>query len=941
MLETESYSSDWSQLLDDMPNEPGNVVTPRTQTVTAGATGSGSIPISSSLASSNKTTASKGGSSSSTGTPNNSGNKGRFPFWILLLLLLLGGSASAAAGVNPVYRALQIVGIEAKDGRDGTNGIDGADGRDGKVIKQTNIISSNSSVTGSGSGSDGADGADGTNGADGADGAAGTNGADGADGTNACISGLCVSRQTTSPGTQESGNINIDGAVLATQIGINDTTPSDTLTVDGTVSASGHSAFGGETVDGYTNGSDGLSATSSNSTTMIVVEELTSITGSGMNRQAVAAGLVLNPGAAPVYNQISGVGGGVEIASGNTQNFTGNLSGYGGGFIHSGTGAVTFASSYNAGMLNLSTGTITNGNSFNSNVINLNAGGTVTNAHGLQASVINLGTITNNYGVKINTPTNGGTVTNNYGLYVADQSSVGSSITLNIYSAGVTSNNFFQGFVGIGSIAGPLDGQVHIVNDGSGNSFKVSDTDYADTSPFVINSTGQVGIGTTALGNRKLRVDGAIEASKVFFRAGADNDLYSSIFYDGADNMKYTAYDAHTFFTESGSGLTQKMIIDGNGNVGIGVDTPGVKLDVNGVIRGTKFSGVSGSTTWLSSDGSNTGLFVTDAANPQTGANRSFHVTTGAGESVPAFSVTGGGAANAVAVVKGAASQTADLQQWQDSSGNVLGSIGASGAMVLDSRTASTFLYIANNNANKQLRLGTTTSATSNWNIENSSGTMFFYNASAGGDTSIDLYDNTNVGIGTNFGGSAVKLTVKDSASAGAVLRLTNTAGTCDHTPGAVTETVSCSSDARLKTDISSAADVLSEINGLNVYDYTIIATGQKATGLIAQDVMQTNPEMVHMGEDGYYKVDSYNSWKLLKGIQELSSNIDNLQSTFTTALEQTNGNLEQTNQKLADLGLRVDDLSATLQSYADQLADHNQRIQSLEAKVQQLEQAN
>ncbi|MEK6949190.1 MAG: hypothetical protein AABX34_03145, partial [Nanoarchaeota archaeon] len=40
-------------------------------------------------------------------------------------------------------------------------------------------------------------------------------------------------------------------------------------------------------------------------------------------------------------------------------------------------------------------------------------------------------------------------------------------------------------------------------------------------------------------------------------------------------------------------------------------------------------------------------------------------------------------------------------------------------------------------------------------------------------------------------------------------------------------------------------------------------------TGVIAQDLIDKYPELVHMDNDGYYMVDGMNSWKLVKAIQE------------------------------------------------------------------------
>lgn len=765
-----------------------------------------------------------------------------WPVLLLLLALFTVVGVSAQSGVLFTVYDDSVQAVKLVAGPRGPAGVAGANGANGL---------------------NGLNGTIGKDGASGANGVAGAAGAQGVPGSNDCISGICVSRQATSPGTQETGNINIDGKILASQVGVN-VTPTNTISVGGTVDVSGHSAFGGDTVNGYTSESDGLSGTTSNITTMIVSEELTSITGSSINRQALAAVLKLNPGAAPVYNQINGVGGGVEIASGNSQNFTGNLSGYGGGFIHSGTGTVTFGTSFNAGMLNLSTGTVSTANAFNSNVINLNAGGTLTNAHGLQTNVINLGTITNNYGIKINTPTNGGTVTNNYGLYVADQSSVGSTISLNLVSAGLTSNNWFQGSVGIGNITGPLDGHVHIVNDGSGNSFKVSDTAYGDTSPFVIDSDGDVGIGTA---------------------------------------------------------------------------TPGYKLDVNGGARMSSINNITGDDFYINSGGNQVHI----AGNGGT----AFRVYSG-GSALPAASAFAVDAAQTGLLVKGAASQSANLQEWQNSAGTVLSSIDENGYLgigtsdpqyelhISQNATWTSSLAITHTTPGKTLNLSTTGGATSSWNLENASGLLYFYNTSLS-ETSLELQDNGNVGIGTNFGSAGAKLHIKEDTDT-TVLRLQDSDGTCDLNPESGSLTTTCSSDERLKSNITDAASVLSEINGLKIHDYTVIASGQQTTGLIAQEVINTHPEMVHMGEDGYYKVDSYNPWKVLKGIQELSTNADDLQTTFTTALEKTNGDLSATNDILSALGLRVDDLSDKLEEFATRLSEHDDRLNAQETRIQSLE---
>ena len=62
------------------------------------------------------------------------------------------------------------------------------------------------------------------------------------------------------------------------------------------------------------------------------------------------------------------------------------------------------------------------------------------------------GTVTNNYGVYIDTPNVSGTwtMTNNTGLYIADQSAYGAASARNINSAGANSTNYFEGKVVVG-----------------------------------------------------------------------------------------------------------------------------------------------------------------------------------------------------------------------------------------------------------------------------------------------------------------------------------------------------------------------------------------------------------------------------------------------------------------------------------------------------------
>jgi hypothetical protein len=127
---------------------------------------------------------------------------------------------------------------------------------------------------------------------------------------------------------------------------------------------------------------------------------------------------------------------------------------------------------------------------------------------------------------------------------------------------------------------------------------------------------------------------------------------------------------------------------------------------------------------------------------------------------------------------------------------------------------------------------------------------------------------NGNVGI-ANTSPSHL-LHVGTSSASGIVMELQNSSGACTYNPGASSVTVSCSSDIRLKTDIQDSKDALAWIDALRIRDFTVKATGERKTGVVAQEVLLTYPDMVHKDEHDTYLVDEPNPWKLARTIQEL-----------------------------------------------------------------------
>jgi hypothetical protein len=141
----------------------------------------------------------------------------------------------------------------------------------------------------------------------------------------------------------------------------------------------------------------------------------------------------------------------------------------------------------------------------------------------------------------------------------------------------------------------------------------------------------------------------------------------------------------------------------------------------------------------------------------------------------------------------------------------------------------------------------------------------------------VTIESGGNVGIANTS--PAYLLHVGNASASGIVMELQNSSGACTYNPGASSVTVSCSSDMRLKSDIQDSKDALAWVDDMRVRDFTVKATGERRTGIVAQEVMLKHPEMVQKNAEGTYLVDEPNPWKLVKAIQEQQGKIDKQQN--------------------------------------------------------------
>ena len=112
-------------------------------------------------------------------------------------------------------------------------------------------------------------------------------------------------------------------------------------------------------------------------------------------------------------------------------------------------------------------------------------------------------------------------------------------------------------------------------------------------------------------------------------------------------------------------------------------------------------------------------------------------------------------------------------------------------------------------------------------------------------------------------------------------VNIQSSTGTLDCTTLYATGNVTAYSDARLKKDLEVIPNALDKVTKLTGYTYTRIDSGDRQSGLIAQDIQKVLPEVISE-KDGYLGVSYGNMVGLLvEAIKELKSEIDTLKAKY------------------------------------------------------------
>jgi hypothetical protein len=183
--------------------------------------------------------------------------------------------------------------------------------------------------------------------------------------------------------------------------------------------------------------------------------------------------------------------------------------------------------------------------------------------------------------VNIDITGNAATVTN--GLYTTN---IGT--TVQAYDADTTKNDVANTFTAnqVISVTDNTNAALRVTQLGTGNALVVEDSTNPDSTPFVIDANGNVGIGTSSPSNRLHVVGPSGDYRTALFESASTNgpsvQIKGSRIYELRSTNTGAGEGGGLFFIYDKTAEASRITIDSSGNVGIGTSSPTARLNVNG-----------------------------------------------------------------------------------------------------------------------------------------------------------------------------------------------------------------------------------------------------------------------------------------------------------------------------------------------------------------------
>jgi hypothetical protein len=198
------------------------------------------------------------------------------------------------------------------------------------------------------------------------------------------------------------------------------------------------------------------------------------------------------------------------------------------------------------------------------------------------------------------------------------------------------------------------------------------------TSAASAGTLNGIGVSTNPAANMLLPLDSNAKFPLSVLPIGSDSLLNADLL-DGFDSSHFApAANSPIYVTKAGDAMTGSLTLPPNGlivgtdqfvivngNIGIGAAVPTAKLNVEGTVAATQFTGSGAGLTSIPDSALSAKIARYDTNSLFTGA-KTFQTLDG----------------STALSIRAASGQTSDLQQWRDSLGNTVAAVSPSGAIV-------------------------------------------------------------------------------------------------------------------------------------------------------------------------------------------------------------------------------------------------------------------